>query len=283
MPRFSRSVLIGITLAVSATVARAQQRKIKVVGPDSTPIMYAYVAVEGGDGKISDELGEVSLGAGSKQTLKLRVQRIGYQPWFGSLQLPDTAVTVVVQLPRLAQALSTVRVKGTPETRALQLTGFYDRWMLRQKGTVTGVFIGPEEIEARHPDKITNMLNGLNGVRLQRSCEGSTVAFNASGQCQMAVLVDGTRQCPSGGCKGMDTGMSGGLTAMGGPPGPKKLNCDSPLILDAVTAVLIDQVLEANDVTAIEVYNRGGNVPSSLSVSDQSCGIIAFWTGSRKP
>jgi hypothetical protein len=282
MPRLKLSSLIGIALAVSSAVAGAQVRKIKVVGPDSTPIMYAYVAVEGGDGKISDENGEVNLGPGKRQTLSLRVQRIGYKPWFGKIELPDTAATLLVLLPRLGQTLSTIKVQAAPETRALQLTGFYDRWMMRQKGTVSAVFIGPEELESRHPDKITNMLNGLNGVRLQRSCEGAQVAFNGSGQCQMAIVVDGTRQCPSGGCKSGGTGST--LVPSQNPGlGQRKVSCDSPALLDAVTAVLIDQILEANDVTAIEIYNRGGNVPSSLSVSDQSCGIIAFWTGARKP
>ncbi len=283
MARRRRSVLIAATLAVSASIAGAQQRKIKVVGPDSTPIMYAYIAVEGGDGKISDENGEVNLGVGKKQTLTLRVQRIGYTPWFGKIELPDTAATVVVQLPRLGQVLSTIKVQAPPETRALQLTGFYDRWMMRQKGLVSAVFIGPEELESRHPDKISNMLNGLNGVRLQRSCEGAQVAFNGSGQCQMAIVVDGTRQCPSGGCKGLGGTGSTLVPRANAGLGAQKVSCDSPALLDGVTAVLIDQILEANDVTAIEIYNRGGNVPSSLSVSDQSCGIIAFWTGSRKP
>ncbi|HEV8411935.1 MAG TPA: hypothetical protein VGQ30_15630, partial [Gemmatimonadaceae bacterium] len=135
MPRLKLSALTAIALSFAGTVAGAQARKLKVIGPDSTPIMYAYVAVEGGDGKISDENGEVNLGVGKKQTLKVRVQRIGYQPWFGKIDLPDTAVTLLVQLPRLGQTLSTIKVQAPPETRALQLTGFYDRWMMRQKGT----------------------------------------------------------------------------------------------------------------------------------------------------
>jgi len=36
-----------------------------------------------------------------------------------------------------------------------------------------------------------------------------------------------------------------------------------------------------NDVMAIEVYERGGNMPISLQVNDTKCGVIALWTGSR--
>ena len=54
-------------------------------------------------------------------------------------------------------------------------------------------------------------------------------------------------------------------------------------MLNGNTAVLIDQLVESNQVTRIEVYNRGANMPTSLQVADPSCGVIAFWTGSRKP
>ena len=283
------SSALAVALAAALVVAlpsagQAQLRKLKVVSSDSLPIVYAYVAVEGGVGQITDENGEVSLGAGKKQTLTLRVQRIGYQPWFGKLDLPDTAAVFTVQLARIAQSLSTVTVTGTAQTRSLKLTGFYDRWMMRQKGTLSAVFIGPEELEFRHPDKITNMLRGLNGVSFRRSCEGEQVAFGINGTCQMAILVDGNRQCPSSGCKGLDGGTSGALSRIRPSERPGASGgCTSSLNLNATNAVILDQILNANDVAAIEVYNRGGNVPVTISASDQACGIIAIWTGSRKP
>jgi hypothetical protein len=261
--RYAIALAAALVAALPA-MATAQLRKLKVVSSDSQPIAFAYVAVEGGNGQITDETGEVSLGAGKRQTLTLRVQRIGYQPWFGKLELPDTAALLTIPLARIAQSLSTVTVTGTAEVRSLKLTGFYDRWLMRQKGTLSAVFIGPEEIEFRHPDKITNMLRGLNGVTLKRTCDGDQVAFGINGLCQMAILVDGNRQCPQIGCK-----------AGGGNYGCRGLNSSN--------SVVIDQILDANDIAAIEVYNRGGNVPVTISASDQSCGIIAFWTGSRKP
>jgi hypothetical protein len=284
------SSALAVALAAALVVAlpsagQAQLRKLKVVSSDSLPIVYAYVAVEGGVGQITDENGEVSLGAGKKQTLTLRVQRIGYQPWFGKLDLPDTAAVFTVQLARIAQSLSTVTVTGTAQTRSLKLTGFYDRWMMRQKGTLSAVFIGPEELEFRHPDKITNMLRGLNGVSFRRSCEGEQVAFGINGTCQMAILVDGNRQCPSSGCKSGSSGSTACALCGTRPserPGASG-GCTSSLNLNATNAVILDQILNANDVAAIEVYNRGGNVPVTISASDQACGIIAIWTGSRKP
>jgi hypothetical protein len=275
--RFAVVIAAVLAAAFPPAVLQGQARKLKVIAADTMPIPYAYVTVEGGIGQITDEKGEVSFGAGKKQTIVVRIQRIGYQPWFGKLDLPDTAVTLVMPLQRIAQSLSAVTVTTTSAIKSLQMTGFYDRWMMRQKGALSAVFIGPEEIESRHPDKITNMLRGLNGVKFIRSCEGEQVAFSSTNQCTMAVLIDGQRQCPSSGCKG---GTAGGTFSGAQSSHP---NCDSPTGLNATTAVLIDQILSASDVTAIEIYNRGGNVPVSISASDQSCGIIAFWTGSRKP
>ena len=53
--------------------------------------------------------------------------------------------------------------------------------------------------------------------------------------------------------------------------------------VDDDNAVIIDHVVDAASVTAIEVYTRGANMPVSLQVSDNACGVIAIWTGSRNP
>ncbi len=88
----------------------------------------------------------------------------------------------------------------------------------------------------------------------------------------MAVLVDGLRQCPSRGCNGEGGGNAGVL-----------MNRRDIAPLSDQTAVLIDRVLDANDISAVEVYARGGNIPTSLYAADAACGVIAIWTGSRKP
>ena len=44
----------------------------------------------------------------------------------------------------------------------------------------------------------------------------------------------------------------------------------------------INQYIDAANVTAIEVYARGATMPASLQAADNSCGVIALWTGSRR-
>jgi hypothetical protein len=160
-------------------------------------------------------------------------------------------------LPRLAQTLAPVTVMGATIKSPLELTGFYDRWMMRQKGVLSAVFIGPEEIEFRHPDMITNMLRGLNGVCF--------VSFTLDPRHLVANAAHFASLAPRSRC----------------PHYPRGLRVDDQQQYD--TPVFIDMILDANDVAAIEVYDRGGNMPISLQANDTKCGVIAIWTGSRKP
>jgi hypothetical protein len=152
-----------------------------------------------------------------------------------------------IKVQSLLQILATVNVNERTIKTSLELTGFYDRWMMRQKGALSATFIGPEELEFRHPDKITSMLYGLNGVRMMgRGLDlypVSTQVVSVHGYCPMAIVIDGQQ----------------------------------------LTGTSVDKILDANDVAAIEVYSRGGNMPTSLHVNDSACGVIVFWTGSRKP
>jgi len=230
-----------------------QGRIVRVVSDRGQPIMYANVSLEGATARITDENGEINLGAGARQTFSVRVARIGFAPWFGVVDLP-AAATMTVTLPQIAQLLAPVTVtSGEAQTQtqtSLKLSGFYDRWMMRQKGTLSGVFIGPEELEFRHPSKVTRMLAGLNGVQLVCDHSGDCIihsthpgGLQVGGGCPMAVVLDG-----------------------------KQIYGD----------VNVDQMINANDVMAIEYYARAGNMPITLQVDDTKCGVVAFWTGSRK-
>ena len=248
------AVLVGTMQIDSGSNAGTQGRLVRVVSDHGQPIMYANVTLEGSTSRITDEKGEVNLGVGARQKFSVRVSRIGFAPWFGKVDLPAVA-TMTVTLPQIAQVLAPVRVAGAPQMKTpLQLTGFYDRWIMREKGTLSAVFIGPEELEFRHPNKITNMLSGLNGVQIrQLNSKGlgmndnliaySTTSADALTLCPMAVLIDGHQERPP---------------------------------------VFIDRVIDANAVMAIEVYDRGGNMPIGLQANDTVCGVLAFWTGSRR-
>lgn len=258
-------------LAVASSSAFAQQHKLRVISSDSAPVVYAYVATEGGTAQIADEHGEVSLGQGKATTMTVNVRRIGFAPWYGKLTFPDTATVLTVTLARIAQSLDEVQVSGrgnAPET----LKGFYDRWLMRQKGLLSATFIGPEEIEKRHPERVSDLLSGVLGVGLMRTDRGTVVARSGSGTCYMTVMLDGRTVCPPSGCHVYD---GNGMSLGGGvkPPAGSKI--------EDVT-VDLNKYVGPSDVAAIEVYSRGANMPISLQADDNICGVIAIWTGPRR-
>jgi hypothetical protein len=259
--QFGRTLCTLAIASLAATAAQAQDRVLEVVTTDSTPVAYAFVQANGGHALLTDESGRVSMGRGKKQTFDVDVRRIGYSPFFGKVELPDTAVTVRIVLTRLAQQLNALKVTSRKSQTSLELNGFYRRWLDMQKGVTSAVFIGPEEIDKRNASRVSMLLAGVNGVTMTRTSNGNEVATTGGGgACPMAVVVDGHQVCPLAGCNMAD--YSRGLTDQ--------------------NVVLLDQVVDINSVAGIEVYKRGGNMPSAFHV-DGECGAIALWTGSRKP
>jgi hypothetical protein len=126
--------------------------------------------------------------------------------------------------------------------------------------------MGPEEIEKRHPTHTSDLLFGLSGVSMTNGPDGAMCARGSGGSCFMAVLLDGnvlrntTNVCT----------LHSSLHA--GPGGTPK----------DVVGPDINQYIDAANVTAIEVYARGATMPASLQAADNSCGVIAIWTGSRR-
>ncbi len=268
-----RTAILLVSSFSWAISAGGQATILTVIGTDSAPVPFAVVTTRGGVANIADQQGKLSLGALRKTLLSAQIRRIGYEPWIGTLQIPDTAVRLTVTLRPLAQQLSGVTVTGRGGKSSLELTGFYDRWLMRQKGALSATFIGPEEIEGRHPTRATDMLNGLVGISLKHLENGAMIAENSSGTCFMSVMVDGKTVCPQRGCHTSDATSQNSqkLSPITGYVPP----------IGEIT-VDINQTVDVNDVAAIEVYARGGNMPVSLQSADNACGVVAFWTGPRR-
>ena len=259
--QLKRALCAFAVLSVAAAALRAQDRVLQVVTADSEPVTYAFVQANGGHAQLTDETGRVSLGRGKKQMFDVEVRRIGFTPYFGKIELPDTAVTIRIVLSRLAQQLNALQVTSKKSKTSLELSGFYQRWLEMQKGATSAIFIGPEEIEKRNASRVSALLGGVNGINLTRTSNGHmVVTTGGGGSCPAAVIVDGRQVCPTGGCNFLD--YSRGFTDQ--------------------NVVLIDEVIDINSVAGVEVYKRGGNMPSAFHV-DGECGAVALWTGSRKP
>lgn len=258
----------------ASSPASAQATKIRVLGPDSLPIPFAWVSVQGGDPVIADERGEVAIGNARRKSLSVTVRRIGYTPWLGTIAFPDTAAAIAVSLTPMAQTLGGVTVTAQARNVQLALTGFYDRVQMRQKGLLSATFIGPEEMEQRHPGHISDMLYGRLGVVIVRPSHSVAYARGINGTCLMTILLDGNRLCPPGGCSAVPSGVFATMTRQtAGPASQAK----------ALSGIVnLDQYIDPSDIAAIEIYARGGNMPVGLQADDSSCGVIAFWSGARR-
>jgi len=239
---------------------------LRVVSPDGKPVGYANVSIGGGTTRITNEKGELGLGAGRIHAATTSIKRIGFTPWFGTIDFPDTASVVTVTIAHAAsQYLAEVRITGQRNPSSPFVQGFYDRWLQRQQGLLSATFIGPEELEFRHPDEISTMLRGRSGVDVKLYVGPGSIpgyhqlmAMSAdTPNCPMAIVIDGKQHYPD-------------LIPGTGPPH------GAP-----VYATFLDQIIPVDEIMAIEIYARGGNVPISLQVNDTRCGVIAVWTGSR--
>jgi hypothetical protein len=254
------SLCAAAMLAAAAGSVRAQDRFLRVTTTDNQPIPYAFVQANGGHALLTDEDGRVSIGSGKKQTFTIEVRRIGFTLFYGKIDFPDTTITIPVVLTGAAQQLGAVNVIANKAKSSLELEGFYKRWLDAQHGVTSAVFIGPEEIEKRNASRVSMMLSGVSGVTISRTANNNSVVMAGGGTCPMAVVIDGRVVCPNGGCLRSDPTKSG---------------------MTDLNAVLIDQVVDLGSVAGIEVYKRGGNMPSDFHV-DGECGAIAIWTGNRK-
>lgn len=259
------------------SAASGQERVIRVTGEDGEPVAFANVTLAGERPRITNEKGEVAIGASTGAPLTVDVRRLGYEAWYGTLTIGDTALVAKVTLHRISRRMFTVKVTDSSRTVPAYLRGFYERMLARQRGIGSGTYFTPEEVDRRNASVASALLQGINGVSLMHTASGRIVAMNSDGTCQMTVLVDGHRVCPENGCEP----TSAPAPAPTGGPRSARGAAPKPQARDG-QFVLLDNVISENEIAAIEIYPRGTSVPASLPTVDASCGLIAVWTGGRK-
>lgn len=259
-------VLLCATVTFAPCTALAQQTANVVVRDDAGRVVpFAVVTLVGGVTRIADDSGRAQLDIASRDSVRLQVRRIGYREHFAWVRRgPDGAFAVTLQA--VARALEEVEVTAAANT-PLARTGFYDRVERVKKGAFTAEFISPEELEARNAMQISRLLEGRRAIRVGRK-SGQPVILGRGG-CGMTVIVDGTR------ITGMvEDDVVGeapqSITPRSGPGSPNTLS--------------IDQVVNGNEVMAIEIYPSTANAPAELIPlgGRGSCGMVVIWTGGRK-
>lgn len=182
----------------------------------------------------TDEEGAFTLARLIGGPYDIEITRIGYQTLVDSLFVPeDAAVQVEVELVPEALELDPIFVIVEPRMTYLETSGFYDR---RARGF--GRFIDRDEIEARIPSNVSDLLRTIPGIRVApvgRFSRQNVVLMRNN--CVPELYLDGFRVSRS---------MS------------------------------VDELLNPDDVEAVEIYRGPAEMPPEFSSG--GCGALVVWT-----
>jgi hypothetical protein len=185
----------------------------------------------------------------------LRVSLLGYKTAeTAAVNVADAAIRVDIALQDSVIPISGVTAAAAARSRRLESTGMYERM---RDGR--GVYILRDEIDKKHAERISQVVIGRAGLRVQQVARG-----------------------PSSGITRGDLVMRGGMMT-----GMRSSYCFPRVYLDGVLArpssttaptLTLDEIAKPEEIEGIEIYRSSSQVPPEFSGADSSCGIVLIWT-----
>jgi hypothetical protein len=247
----------ALLLAAPPAPAQSLVRGILLDASSGGPLPDGVVVISANRGRWQRALRTDSVGCFEFQDVspgpyRMRATRLGYRDAVGDLVLTaDSVVDIEVRMAVETVVLAPVTVTSR-STRDVSpvLRGFYSRM---ENGT--GRFITREEIEQRHPVRITDMLRNLPNLRasaprMGASGSGFSQGSNAD-RCTVVFFVDGMQvNQPS---------------THGSRSTPRN-------------DMAIDDYVQPEEVEGIEVYRGESDTPAEFSTRWVQCGTVVIWT-----
>jgi hypothetical protein len=202
---------------------------VSLVTPPGTPPVAAVQT--GPDGSFT----VVAPAAG---VYRIRAVVPGYRPGVTpavELKAGDQIGVTLHAVPDTAVQLAPMQVTSNNRRPASRLGGFYDR-MQRIK---MGYFITRDQIDKRHPIRVSDLLATVPGLITQPRLDRIGEDVLSIQGCKPAVYLDGLHY---------------------------------PLWGET-----IDDIVNPNELEGIEVYTNPATVPAEFGAGS-SCGVIALWT-----
>lgn len=197
----------------------------------------------------TDSSGGFSFEVARQGGYRFRATRLGYQSTTSPVLWTDNHrfLGVDLRMHRRAVLLAPLEVVAWDAASNPILEGFAAR---RQSGL--GHFITRDDILARQPTLLSDMLTRVPGLRLESAGTGTrriAVFRRSSGPraCPVQVFVDGLLQNPPAGWGAGDD-------------------------------VAIDDLVPPGSVEGIEVYGGMSSIPAEFITPEARCGVIAIWT-----
>lgn len=205
------------------------------------PLRGAQVSFPGlGWGGVTDERGEAIVGPLPPGVRTVEVRFLGYATQRATVDLRPGRMSVLeVLLAPQPIALAPLRVRGERDRSLARAMGFYER---RDRGPRSS-FLTREEIEARSPGRLSDMVGTLPGVRaIPGPFRDARITFGrttGSFRCPIQYFIDGV---PVHGFEMDDV-----------PPG---------------------------NVDGLEIYRGASVIPPQFNRGTSLCGVIVIWTRS---
>lgn len=262
-----------LLLGVSASTAVAQRTTVVVRDGSGAPVPYAFVEPTSGTPVTLDSAGRAELRLRGRDSIFVRVRRIGYTPLDRWVRLP-VGDTLALTMGRVALSLDAVQVTARRDS-PLEQNGFYNRMNRVQRGATVGHFITPEELELRLPATLAQSLATARFATVSRLGNGRTVILGRGG-CAMNIVVNGQ----------LVQGTSQDEVVEQVPTSIRREGTYRAPTGAGNATLDINSLVGGNEITAIEIYPSAANAPyeiqAAASTGRGSCGIVAIWTGGRR-
>lgn len=236
----------------------AQGVQGRVLEHDSgRPIPTADISLRSGSGAIlasgtTDKAGFFRLQVPRSGRFLFSARALGYADVGDEVVEIEAEKLSVLEVRMVPDAFELEPIVVTAERRSfhLEMQGFYRR---RDEGL--GVFMGPELLERRSPQKATDLFFGVPGVTVIETAMGAggqsvyfRSGFRGDDICWPMVYVD------------HHLVSTGGLAAAGAEPRA------------------IDDVVFVADILAMEVFRSPAEIPSEFHGPNAGCGVVVLWT-----
>jgi TonB family protein len=187
-----------VTPAALTRVAAAQSMGTlagKVTGETGLALTGADVAVDGTQLRTTtDERGEFRLSGLPAGRVGIKARRLGFRPDSAKVLMPESGTeTVNLTLSIATQELKPVLVHGDRVRYSGRLAGYYERLERRS----AGVFVTRAQIEKENAHNLTQLLQRVPGISLQRVAGGAMGIRMRDRTCWPLVWLDGNA-LPSG-------------------------------------------------------------------------------------
>lgn len=236
--------LLSLSLALLCAPADAQQTSTAALSVSVTnaatgePLRGAQVILLAtGLGGVTNEAGALLLEGLAPGARTVEVRYLGFAPERTSVLLQsERAADLAFALEVRPIGLAALQVKVHKKVRRLELTGFD-----RRKARGFGTFITREQIEARQPQRMSDVLRSVPGVHLASTgfsdSRASMLRSTPSRRCPIQYYMDGVQ----------------------------------------VFAFNIDDV-RPHDIEGLEIYKGASEIPPDFNRGTALCGVIVIWT-----